>query len=91
MRSRSASATALRMVNTSLEMPLPVTSPPRSIVCRLTPLLLQPFEYTERVQGSVPCLQNCCMFSDPSSATASSATRAQPNPIRPAQAIFAGQ
>jgi hypothetical protein len=54
MRSRSASATALRMVNTSLEMPLPVTSPPRSIVCRLTPLLLQPFEYAERVQGFVP-------------------------------------
>jgi hypothetical protein len=32
----SALATALRMVNTSLPIPLPVTSPPRSIMCRLT-------------------------------------------------------
>src|SRR3954467_1204768 len=37
MRSRSASATADKMVKTSLEMPLPVTSPPRSIMWRLTP------------------------------------------------------
>ena len=37
VRSRSASATADRMVNTILETPLPVVSPPRSIMCRLTP------------------------------------------------------
>jgi hypothetical protein len=46
-----------------------------------TDVLLQPFEYADRVQGFVPplagaSLQNCGMFSDPSSATASSATRA---------------
>ena len=35
-------ATALRIVNTSFEMPLPVTSPPRSIICRLTPSCFRP-------------------------------------------------
>jgi hypothetical protein len=38
VRPRSASSTADRMVKTSLLMPLPVTSPPRSVICRLTPL-----------------------------------------------------
>ena len=37
IRSRSFSATALRIVNTSLLMPLPQTSPPRSIMCRPMP------------------------------------------------------
>ena len=40
--SRSASATAAdKIVKTSLLMPLPVTSPPRSIMCRQTPRSLR--------------------------------------------------
>jgi hypothetical protein len=40
VRSRSASAIADQMVKTSLESPFAVTSPPRSIMWRLTPLPL---------------------------------------------------
>lgn len=62
-----------------------------------TDVLLQPFEYAERVQGFVPppggALPTALLYVFGSFLSHGFVRHEsnQPNPIRPAQAIFAGQ